>query len=86
MRAAFLTARAVQERLENLIGDNGDVWLGYTQSSRWQVYNEDESRPFRETNYEPEASLIFRTNYELLGLNGRLLGLTFNHGGNVVTL
>ncbi len=50
-------------------------WLGYTQSSRWQVYNEDESRPFRETNYEPEASLVFRTNYELLGLNLAYAGL-----------
>lgn len=68
--------------LENIIGDNGDVWIGYTQSSRWQVYNEDESRPFRETNYEPEASLIFRTNYNLLGLHGRLLGVTFNHQSN----
>ncbi len=68
--------------VENLFGDNGDVWLGYTQSSRWQLYNSDESRPFRETNYEPEASLVFRTNYELLGLNGRLLGLTFNHQSN----
>ena len=68
--------------VENLIGDNGDLWIGYTQSSRWQVYNEDESRPFRETNYEPEASLIFRTNYNLLGLNGRLLGLTLNHQSN----
>ena len=68
--------------MENLIGDNGDLWLGYTQSSRWQVYNEDESRPFRETNYEPEASLIFRTNYEIFGLSGRLLGLTFNHQSN----
>ena len=68
--------------VENLFGDNGDVWLGYTQSSRWQVYNEDESRPFRETNYEPEASLVFRTNYELLGLNWRMLGVTFNHQSN----
>ncbi|OTG82898.1 phospholipase A [Acinetobacter sp. ANC 4648] len=68
--------------VENLIGNNGDVWLGYTQSSRWQVYNSEESRPFRETNYEPEASLIFRTNYEILGLNGRLLGVTFNHQSN----
>jgi phospholipase A1 len=68
--------------VENIFGDNGDVWLGYTQSSRWQVYNEDDSRPFRETNYEPEASLIFRTNYEILGLNARLLGLTFNHQSN----
>lgn len=68
--------------LENLIGNNGDVWLGYTQSSRWQVYNSEESRPFRETNYEPEASLVFHTNYNVLGLNGRLLGLTLNHQSN----
>lgn len=67
---------------ENIFGNNGDVWVGYTQSSRWQVYNSEESRPFRETNYEPEASLIFRTNYNLLGLNGRLLGLTLNHQSN----
>ena len=68
--------------VENLIGNNGDIWLGYTQSSHWQVYNAEESRPFRETNYEPEASLVFRTNYEILGLNGRLLGLTLNHQSN----
>ncbi|AXY56582.1 phospholipase [Acinetobacter chinensis] len=68
--------------VENLFGNNGDVWVGYTQSSRWQVYNSDESRPFRETNYEPEASLVFRTNYEVLGLNARLLGLTLNHQSN----
>lgn len=68
--------------VENLFGDNGDVWVGYTQSSRWQVYNEDESRPFRETNYEPEASLMFRTNYEILGLNARLFGITLNHQSN----
>ena len=68
--------------MENIFGENGDLWLGYTQSSRWQVYNEDESRPFRETNYEPEASLILRTNYEFLGMNWRMLGLTFNHQSN----
>ncbi|MEB3754206.1 phospholipase A [Acinetobacter sp. MD2(2019)] len=67
---------------ENIFGDNGDLWLAYTQSSRWQVYNSEDSRPFRETNYEPEASLIFRTNYNLLGLDGRLLGLSFNHQSN----
>ena len=67
---------------ENIFGNNGDLWLGYTQSSRWQVYNSEESRPFRETNYEPEASLMFRTNYEILGLNARLLGVTLNHQSN----
>ena len=68
--------------VENILGNNGDLWLGYTQSSRWQVYNSEKSRPFRETNYEPEASFVLRTNYDLLGLNWRMLGLTFNHQSN----
>ena len=68
--------------VENILGDNGDLWLGYTQSSRWQVYNSEESRPFRETNYEPEASFVLRTNYDLFGLNWRMLGLTINHQSN----
>lgn len=68
--------------VEGVFGEYGDLWLGYTQSSRWQVYDSEESRPFRETNYEPEASLIFKTNYNLLGLNGRLLGVSLNHQSN----
>ncbi|MEQ1369263.1 phospholipase A [Acinetobacter schindleri] len=68
--------------VENIFGNNGDIWLAYTQSSRWQVYNSEESRPFRETNYEPEASIVFRTNYDLFGLDWRMLGLTFNHQSN----
>lgn len=67
---------------EGVIGDYGDLWIGYSQSSRWQVYNSDTSRPFRETNYEPEANLIFATNYNLLGLNGRLLGVSLAHQSN----
>lgn len=67
---------------ENLFGDNGDVWLGYTQSSRWQSYNSELSRPFRETNYEPEAMLVFRNGYSLLGWNGRMSGIGVNHQSN----
>jgi len=67
---------------QGVFGDEGDVWAGYTQSSRWQVYNKEESRPFRETNYEPEVMLMFNTNYELAGWNGRLLGVGINHESN----
>lgn len=68
--------------LENVFGDNGDVWMGYTQSSRWQVYNTDASRPFRETNYEPEVLLVFRNNYSLFGWKGRMAAVGINHQSN----
>ena len=68
--------------LENIFGDNGDLWMGYTQSSRWQVYNTEQSSPFRETNYEPELLLVFRNNYSLLGWKGRMAAVGINHQSN----
>ncbi|MGQ4583485.1 phospholipase A [Lysobacter sp. F60174L2] len=68
--------------VENLFGDNGDIWMGYTQTSRWQVYNSENSRPFRETNYEPEVMLVFRNGYSLGGWRGRMLGIGINHQSN----
>jgi phospholipase A1 len=68
--------------VENLFGDNGDIWMAYTQSSRWQVYNAEASRPFRETDYEPEVMLAFRTGYSLLGWKGRLATVGINHQSN----
>ncbi|MEL1264174.1 phospholipase A [Pseudoxanthomonas putridarboris] len=67
---------------ENLFGDNGDLWGAYTQSSRWQVFNSEESRPFRETNYEPEVMLVFRNNYSLGEWKGRMAGVGLNHQSN----
>jgi phospholipase A1 len=67
---------------QGVFGDAGDVWVGYTQASRWQVYNKETSRPFRETNYEPEAMLVFNTHYDVGSWDGRLLGIGINHESN----
>lgn len=59
-----------------------DIWAAYTQSSRWQVFNVDISRPFRETNYQPELILNHPININFLGVNWSYLGLALNHQSN----
>ncbi len=73
-------ARAMTKVFGPKIG--GTLWAGYTQSSRWQLYNADISRPFRETNYEPEIMLTIPTPYKFLGLNGVFAGIGINHQSN----
>jgi phospholipase A1 len=67
---------------ERFLVDNGSLWMGYTQSSRWQVYNSSASRPFRETNYEPEAMFVLETQGEFLGWQSRMAGISITHQSN----
>ncbi|HET7267877.1 MAG TPA: phospholipase A [Oleiagrimonas sp.] len=67
---------------QGVFGDTGDLWFGYTQDSHWQVYNDRISRPFRETDYMPEAMLIFDTDYQVAGWTGHLLGIGIAHQSN----
>lgn len=68
--------------LESFLWGHGDLWVAYTQSNNWQIYNKSLSRPFREINYEPEVILNFATNYKLFGFDGRMAGISFNHTSN----
>lgn len=67
---------------QGLLFGEGDLWFGYTQSSRWQIYSSETSRPFRETVYEPEALLVFGPKAELLGWDLRMASVGINHQSN----
>jgi phospholipase A1 len=60
------------------------AWAAYTQSSRWQLYNPADSRPFRETNYEPEFMLVkpLDVRLPLVGGTVRMVSLAYNHQSN----
>lgn len=68
--------------LQGIFWGHGDLWGAYTQKSYWQIYNKSLSRPFRETNYEPELILNFATNFKLFGVTNRMAGISFNHQSN----
>lgn len=68
--------------LLDAFGGDGDFMAGYTQRSFWQLYNAQASKPFRETNYEPEVWYQYPVNKSVLGWNlvGASVGL--NHQSN----
>lgn len=68
--------------VEGMFNDNVDLWVGFTGTSYWQAYNSSISASFRETNYEPEAMLVFRTDYNIAGLRGRFVNLGLVHQSN----
>jgi len=67
---------------QDMFGQKIDLWFAYTQRSFWQLYNFDDSSPFRETNYEPEVLANVRTDFRLLGLRTRFIQVGLNHQSN----
>ncbi|MET0335963.1 MAG: phospholipase A [Rhizobacter sp.] len=43
---------------QDVLGTGGDVWLTFTQQAMWQIWNGKDSKPFRNTDYEPEAIFV----------------------------
>jgi phospholipase A1 len=58
------------------------LWFAYTQQNQWQVYEADISRPFRETNYEPELFGSFHPDLDLGGWRLNLVNFGYNHQSN----
>lgn len=79
-----LSFKAKLGRIERLFGIdiNADTWIAYTQTSRWQVYNAELSRPFRETNYEPEIFVQIPFDSDSPEWKGVYWGFGINHQSN----
>lgn len=69
--------------MEDVFGTNADLWFGYTHMAHWQIYNENNSRPFRAHDYAPEVFVTQPVMAEL-PLDGRLrmLGVGLMHHSN----
>ncbi len=67
---------------EDVLGKQVDVWGTYTQLFLWQIYNDVDSAYFRDTNYAPGVLANFRTDYRILGLDGRHISLGVVHQSN----
>jgi phospholipase A1 len=67
---------------EGLLGGKADIYAAYSQLALWQAYNARISAPFRETNYEPEAFITYRTDLRLLGAKIKYFAVGFNHQSN----
>lgn len=67
---------------EDIFGENGHLYLGYTNHSLWQVYSDSDSAPFRATDHQPEFILSFTNDWEILGFNNRLNEFSITHQSN----
>tara|TARA_R110002096_G_scaffold337038_4_gene530377 strand:+ start:74 stop:1129 length:1056 start_codon:yes stop_codon:yes gene_type:complete len=67
---------------DNLFLEQDELFFGFTAKSFWQVYNNDISSPFRETNYEPEVFWVAPLHWQPFGSDASLLALGFSHQSN----
>lgn len=61
---------------------NTGIFFGFTTMSFWQVYNSETSKPFRETNYEPEVFYQWQPNWDVFGIRFNSAQIGLNHMSN----
>ena len=72
-----------KEEIKDAIG----LWLAYSQQSQWQAFNNTQSSPFRESNYQPEAIVsihpqLFGEDRADFDWHWRVFNVGFGHQSN----
>lgn len=71
---------------QDLFLPGADLWVGYTQQSMWQLWNGDQSAPFRNTDYQPEVIYVVPTPRTMqalpFGFSWRMTRIGFLHQSN----
>ncbi|AJD49451.1 outer membrane phospholipase A [Isoalcanivorax pacificus W11-5] len=62
--------------------DHYNVYFAYTQVSFFQVYNKEQSRPFRETNYMPELFVTRTVDWQFGPVDSELISFGYVHQSN----
>lgn len=65
-----------------MLNGHMDLWMAYSQTAYWQIYNKERSRPFRELNYQPELIANFPVKFRFLGFEAKMVGIAFIHESN----
>lgn len=67
---------------EDVFVKNLDLHTAFTARSWWQAYNSDISSAFRETNYEPEITFIYKAPWSIFGMTIDHSNFSFTHQSN----
>lgn len=67
---------------KGLLWGYGDLFFAYTNTSWWQTANTEASRPFRETNHEPETWLEFAPDIAFGNFTSSLVRFGISHESN----
>lgn len=85
--ARFQLSIKVPLNSDPLFTQGDGLYFGFTLQSWWQVYSDNISKPFRETNYKPELFYLAPTNWHPFGGNvGYMLGIEHQSNGRTQLL
>lgn len=73
IEAKFQLSLKVPVNTQSLLVNGDALYFGFTVEAWWQVYADDISKPFRETNYRPEMFYLMPLDFHPLGGNSGLM-------------